>query len=101
MATVLQVKWVDQSGHADARRRIHAIGGDSGEMIWKHTQEQAVHFIEERQFDYYLKTADSLLKLEVGKAPDGFKYLKAKTDNGTPHTLLNQPGFPLQSQLDE
>jgi hypothetical protein len=40
------------------------------------------------------------LKLEVGVAPNGRKYLKTKADQGRPKTLLNQPGFPAPAQPD-
>ncbi len=98
MATVLEVKWVDQSVHPDACRRIRLIGGDSGAFRWSHTLDQAVHFTEQGQFAYYVKPGqkENALKLEIGVAPDGGKYLKTRNDNGSPDTLLSLPGFPNQ-----
>jgi len=100
MATVLQVKWVDQSDHPDACQRVRQIGGDSKEFTWWHTQAQAVQFIEEGLFDYYVNTGQRALRLEVGAAPNGWKYLRTKADNGQPQILLSQPGFPFQKQAD-
>lgn len=94
MATILQVNWVDQADHPEAWKRVRHIGGESSEFTWQHTHEQAVHFIEEGLFDYYVNSGRNPMRLEVGVTPNGCKYLKTKADNGTPHVLLNQPGFP-------
>lgn len=94
MATVLQVKWVDQANLPEAWQRVRHIGGDSRQFTWQHTLEQAVRFIEEGVFDYYVSSGNNAMRLEVGVAPNGGKYLKTKADTDAPQVLLSQPGFP-------
>jgi len=61
---------------------------------WKHSNEQAIQFIEERLFSYYVIRDRRVLMLEVGQSPNGGKYLKTQSDNGKPEILLSQPPPP-------
>ena len=82
MAMLLQVKWVDQGDHSDVFHRVRHIGGASREFEWKHTHEQAVRFIEQGMFDYYVKVGKNAVRLEVGVSANGCKYLRTDTDDG-------------------
>jgi hypothetical protein len=94
MAIVLKVKWVDQADHADPYQRIRHVGGVTRDLLWRHTQTQAIQSIEQGLFDYYVTQDAKALKLEVGLAHDGCKYLKTHADGDLPQVLLNLPGCP-------
>jgi hypothetical protein len=97
-AIVLQVTWVDQADHPDSCQRIRHVGGHSGKLKWRHTQAQAIEAIAQGVFAYYVKKDDRVLKLEVGLAPNGCKYLKTQADAGPPQFLLSLPKDPKRSR---
>jgi len=94
MAIVLKVRWVDQSDQPDLYQRIKHIGGDSRGFHWKHSHDQAIQSIEDGKFHYFVENNAHVLKLEVGLAPNGCKYLKTQVDGNQPELLLNLPHFP-------
>jgi hypothetical protein len=94
MAIVLKVKWIEKSDQTDPCQRISHIGGEAGQMSWKHSHAQAIQAIEQDQFAYYIEKEARAVKLEIGLAPDGIKYLKAPADGDQPRFLLNLPERP-------
>ncbi|MEI9863733.1 MAG: hypothetical protein WDN00_04090 [Limisphaerales bacterium] len=76
MSILLKVQWVDQAEQADPCQRIKQIGGNSRSLEWKHSQAEAIRAIEHGHFTYYVKKAAQALKLEVGMANNGRKFLK-------------------------
>ncbi len=76
MSILLKVRWVDQADQDDPCQRIKQIGGNSRELVWKHSQDEAIRAIERGHFTYYVKKNAQALKLEVGMATNGRKYLK-------------------------
>ena len=99
MAILLKVKWVDRSDAPEPYLRIRNIGGDAGQLQWKHTQAQAIQSIERGAFHYYVEKDACALKLEIGVAPDGCKYLKTPADKEYPQLLLNLPECPKPEPL--
>jgi len=94
MAILLKVKWVEKSGQPDPYQHISHIGGASGQLHWKHSHAQAIQSIEQDLFTYYVEKDARAVKLEVGLAPNGFKYLKVPADGEPPRLLLNLPEQP-------
>jgi len=92
MAIVLKVTWVDQADRLELHQRVEHIGGDSLACPWRHTREQAIDFIERGQFCYYLESGIRTLRLDVGQAEDGTKYLKV--DRESIQLLLDLPPMP-------
>ena len=92
MAIILKVKWVDQADRPELHQRIQRIGGDAGQLQWKHTQASAVESIERGMFDYYIDGAKPSVRLEVNRTPEGLKYLIASS--GAAQMLLDLPAFP-------
>ncbi|HEU6449747.1 MAG TPA: DUF3892 domain-containing protein [Verrucomicrobiae bacterium] len=92
MAIMLKVQWVEQSPEAEARRRIKHIGGVTGNLRWKHTEEFAIEAIERGQFAYYVELGTRISSVGIARADDGSKFLTA---GGEPsQLLLNLPEFP-------
>jgi hypothetical protein len=94
MAIVLKVKWVDKSDQPEPFQRIRQIGGDSRQMPWQHTQEQAIESIERGLFSYYVEKDARVLKLDVGLTADGKKFLTVPEAGGDPQLLLDLPDIP-------
>lgn len=81
MSILLKVQWVDQAEQADLCQRIKHIGGSSRALRWKHSQDEAIRSIEHNIFTYYVKKDAHALKLEIGLATNGRKYLKLPDDD--------------------
>lgn len=99
MAILLKVKWIDQCDAPDPYQRVRHIGGNTGEFRWKHSHAQAVQFVEDGLFDYYVEKNARAMKLEVGSTADGHKFLKTEADADEPRQLLNLPQFPEPARL--
>jgi hypothetical protein len=76
MAILLKVEWVDRDQAALSGGHIRKIGGSSRDCQWQHSAEQAIRFIEQNEFTYYVNENARILKMEVGIAADGRKFLK-------------------------
>ncbi|HEU5397378.1 MAG TPA: hypothetical protein VFV81_09435 [Verrucomicrobiae bacterium] len=96
MAIQLKVQWVDRFGDADAIQNINAIGGSCRNLQWRHTSAQAVESIENGWFDYYVKKGASALRLQLGRTPDGKKFLTVEKE--AKDFLLSLPTFPDSSR---
>ena len=94
MALLLKVDWADQGQHENSCMRIKHIGGAAGEFQWPHTHDKAVQFLELGRFAYYVERNSRILKLEIGCAADGCKFLKTSADRDEPRLLLDLPEPP-------
>lgn len=91
MATRLEVKCINKTDRYSAHERIKAIGA-GGE--WKHTQEQAITWIENGTFAYYVNKGGHQVDVIVAKSQYGHKYLKTTADGEHPNNLLSLPECP-------
>jgi len=99
MTFSLIVKLINKCDHPLPHRRIKGIAGETGDFKWHHTQEEAIAHIEANVFDYFVRKDTHNLRLIVGLAPDGQKYLKTVLDNGTPTHLLELPDcVPIETE---
>jgi len=96
MAIQLKVLWIDKSGETGAGE-IRFIGGACKELQWRHTYDQAVESIEQRQFDYYVEKNSAALRLEIKKTSDGKKLLTV--ERADEHILHELPSFPNTSNF--
>lgn len=92
MAIVLKVKWIEKADAPNLHQRIRSIGGDSGQLRWKHTHADAVEAVERGLFAYYIELNARAVRLDVACADDGSKYLTMPA--GQSQMLLDLPGFP-------
>ena len=58
------------------------------------TPRDAIYSIEKEHFHYYLEKNARVVKITVGFAPDGGKYLKTELDTEITENLLSLPEFP-------
>ena len=91
MAIVLKVNWVELSDQPDPYQRIGHLGGNAGEMEWRHSIAEAIRSLERNLFHYYVEKDERPMRLEIGLAPNGRKYLKTHADKDRPESLLTLP----------
>jgi hypothetical protein len=93
MPITLKVNKVCLVENVSPQRRVRSIHGRNGQGKWQHTQEQAIEFIENRLFSYYLINDERPVHLVVGQALTGEKFLKAEPDGDIPALLLQLPSI--------
>lgn len=53
-------------------------------MEWKHSEKQAIAYIEDGLFDYFVKDHSRNLKVHVSSTAEGKKYLEVENGHQTP-----------------
>jgi hypothetical protein len=91
MPVILKVNQVCLAEAVAPQQRVLSIHGRSGQGEWQHTQEQAIEYIENRLFSYFIIHQELAVRLVVGQAPTGEKFLKAEPDGDIPALLLQLP----------
>jgi len=91
MAIILKVNWIELSDKPDPYQRVARVGGEAGEFQWCHSVAEAIRSLEDDAFHYYVEKDDRPLRLEIGIAPGGRKYLKTEGDKDRPEFLLTLP----------
>lgn len=91
---LLEVKCINKSDQPEAHARIKSIGGGSGRLHWKHSQEHAMAWIEGGAFTYYIMRGGQSVRIIIGTTASGHKYLKTAADAEQPDSLLNLPECP-------
>jgi len=96
MATRLQVMCINKTDRYNAHERIKAIGGTiGGTYRWNHTQEQAIKWIEDGSFAYFVVNKEgNEIDVIVAVSQYGHKYIKTKADGEQPDNLLSLPECP-------
>jgi Protein of unknown function (DUF3892) len=87
----LEVKCIHKSDRYNPHERILDIGGGG----WTHTQEQAIAWIENRVFEYFVNRGGHSVDVVVATSSLGHKYLKTTADGEQPNNLLSLPECPL------
>ena len=95
MATKLRVECVYKTDRHDAHERIKAVGGGPPGCRWKYNQEDAITWIEDGTFVYYVINKEGKeVNMIVAMSRYGHKYLKTEADGEQPDNLLNLPECP-------
>lgn len=87
MATSLQVTCINKGDRQSPHTHITHIGSSNG---WKHSQEDAIRYIENYTYEYYVNKGGHNVKVIVATR-NGRKYLKTQNDGDTPDNLLSLP----------
>jgi hypothetical protein len=99
MATIvetrtIQVKCINKRDRPNPHERITHIGGYENQS-WKITQEEAIGYIEGRQWQFWVKPPGSKsVWVVVAKSRYGHKYLKTENDGEDQNNLLSLPECP-------
>jgi hypothetical protein len=83
----------ENPAHRQVQSLHGAIPGRASRVDWCHSQEQAVTYLENRLFAYFIKREGLPVPLIIAQTDTGEKFLKARTDPDRPDTLLNLPLF--------
>jgi hypothetical protein len=89
MATRLQVTCVNKTDRYNPHERIENIGGYG----WKHAEDDAISYIENNVYAYYVNRGGSQVNVIVAQRL-GHKYLKTENDGEQPDNLLALPECP-------
>jgi hypothetical protein len=89
MATRKQVTCINKTDRSAAHERIENIGGSG----WKHSEDDAIAYIENGTYDYYTHEDGEEAKVIIAKR-EGKKYLKTENDGEQPDNLLALPECP-------
>lgn len=94
MATNLQVFCINKTNRYNPHERIQNIGGVNGGSRWKHTQQQAIAYIEAGVYQYYVSVGGATAWVIVA-VHNGNKYLRTEGDSLLRDNLLSLPECPL------
>jgi Protein of unknown function (DUF3892) len=89
MATRLQVTCINKADRYSAHERIENIGG----YRWKHTEDDAIAYIENDVYSYYISRGGYEARVIIATRL-GRKYLKTEDDGESPDNLLSLPECP-------
>ena len=93
MKILLTVKTIGNVNKPDTGHdySIEYLGGKSGEFDWQHTEAQAISYIEQGLFDYFIREDSQNLLVKLGVTPEGRKYLKVDADEEIPLSKFHLP----------
>lgn len=89
MATRLEVTCINKTDRYNPHERIENIGGNS----WKHTEDDAIAYIENGVYSYYVNRGGYEARVIIATR-SGHKYLKTEEDGEQPDNLLSLPECP-------
>lgn len=94
MPNRIQIRCINKSDRYDAHERILTVGGFDNGQRWKITQQEAITYIENRTFDFYVNVNGSAVDVIVAISRFGHKYIKTRADGEQPNNLLSLPECP-------
>lgn len=90
-----EVTCIRKTNRYDAHDRIRTIGGlNSDPRRWIATQEQAITWIENCQYSFFVRMGGRDVRVVVAESRYGNKYLKTEADGEQPNNLLSLPECP-------
>lgn len=95
MAQEIQIKCIVKSDRQNIHERITRIGGTNPDgSYWSLTQQDAIHYIENKTYDFYVKQSNSKVAVVVAVSRFNHKYIKTVSDGEEPNNLLSLPSCP-------
>jgi hypothetical protein len=85
-STSLQVTCINKTDRQSAHERIINTGGSN----WKHTEDDAIYYIENGAYSYYVNRGGCQVNVIVAERL-GRKYLKTENDREEPDEPLALP----------
>jgi Protein of unknown function (DUF3892) len=90
----VQISCIIRGDRFEPRAQITHIGGCRETGRWQITQEEAIEYIENHDFSFWVRIAGKSVWVMVAEGPSGAKYLKSEADDSAPLDLLSLPDCP-------
>ena len=95
MAVNIEIMSITKLKRLDAFEQLRSVGGVSPTgATWMLSQPQAIADIEAGKSNFFVYVSRQRLRVIIGMAPSGKKYLKTERDEGDTITLLRLPEHP-------
>jgi hypothetical protein len=95
MAQRVQILCINKDDRYNPYERIQSVGGKNDDGTrWKLSQQDAIEYIENNTYSFYVEQYGKSVDVIVSKSPYGNKYLKTVADDQSPNNLLSLPECP-------
>jgi hypothetical protein len=97
MAQTVQIQCINKEPRNDPYTRITHVGGfpgNNGAPYWKITLDQAIAYIENGQWQFFVSVNGKSVWVHIATSRSGRKYLKTENDSDEPNNLLSLPECP-------
>jgi hypothetical protein len=90
-----QIRCIKKRDRPNPHERITHVGGYTDKR-WKITQQQAIEFIESKEWDFWVKPSgeSKSVRVIVAVSRYGHKYLRTTSDGEDQNNLLSLPECP-------
>ncbi len=93
MPQTAQITCINKDDQSNVYERITHIGGYVTSH-WRITRDDAIRFIENNEWRFYVTIDSRTTWIMVATSPDGKKYIKTEADPDQPDSLLSLPECP-------
>jgi hypothetical protein len=93
MATSVQIKCINKLARNDPSERITHVGGYEDRQ-WKITQQQAIDYIENGTYRFWVSADGKCVWVIVAVSRWGNKYIRTEGDGEDQNNLLSLPECP-------
>jgi hypothetical protein len=93
MTDTAEIKCINKSDRYNAHERITHVGG-YGNKQWKITQQEAIDYIEDGTWRFFVMVNGLRADVIVAVSRWGNKYIKTVSDGEQPDNLLSLPECP-------
>ncbi|GBR51180.1 hypothetical protein CSR02_03025 [Acetobacter pomorum] len=89
-----QISCINKREHSSPYERIEYVGGITGGKRWRITENEAINYILQDEWDFFVSVNGRTVKVVVSQH-SGHRYLKTEADGFAPNNLLNLTECPL------
>lgn len=94
MPSRLQVTFCSKVDRENPFESIIHIGGVHLGLSWQQTQPEAIKYIRNGVYSYFVRVAGNEVDVVIAKSRFGNDYIKTEADGENPNNLLTLPPCP-------